>query len=112
MTKADLAKILYDRFTFDYQQRKYVDVSKYGFSRDQCMGIVNVIFEELKEGLVQEGKVKLSGFGTFEVKQKTSRRGRNPQTGESVVISSRKVLSFKASPVLKAQMNNKEEDPC
>ena len=101
LNKVNLVKILYDR-SLDYSHRKYKqDISKLTFSRDRCAEIVDVIFEELKEGLVREGKAKISGFGTFEVKQKHPRRGRNPQTGESVLISPRKVLSFKASHVLK-----------
>ena len=102
--------MIYERFTVEYHQRKYVDVSKFGFSRTQSVQIVDAVFEELKEGLAREEVAKISGFGTFEVKQKNPRRGRNPQTGESIVLPSRKVLSFRASHVLKARINNSDSN--
>ncbi len=62
---------------------------------------VELLFELMKEQLVEKKKLKLSGFGNFEVKKKNSRRGRNPQTGEQIQIESRNVLGFKPSQILK-----------
>lgn len=90
MTKGDIVERIYDRV---------------GFSKKEATEVVESIFELIKEHLEQGEKVKISGFGNFVVHQKRPRKGRNPQTGEEIIISGRKVLSFKASPVLKKSMN-------
>jgi len=80
---------------------------KLGFSRRECANIVDSFFESIKKTLAQGENVKISGFGNFIVKQKKARRGRNPQTGEEIEISERKVLNFRLSQVLKDEINNK-----
>jgi integration host factor subunit alpha len=90
MTKADLADKVYE---------------KLACSKDETYDLVELTLETLKEAITRAGHVKISGFGNFVVKQKTARRGRNPQSGEEITITSRKVLTFKASQVLKAQIN-------
>ena len=60
-----------------------------------------MVFETMKETLEQGEKIKISGFGNFEVRDKRARVGRNPQTGEVIEISARRVLTFKPSQVLK-----------
>jgi integration host factor subunit alpha len=90
MTKGDIVERIYERV---------------GFSKKEATEVVESIFELIKGHLEQGEKVKISGFGNFVVHQKRPRKGRNPQTGEEIVISGRKVLSFKASPVLKKSMN-------
>jgi len=67
--------------------------------------MVDTFFEVLKEALVQTEKLKIAGFGTFLIRNKDARMGRNPQTGEPLEISARRVLSFKASDQLKEKMN-------
>jgi integration host factor subunit alpha len=90
MTKADIVESIYE---------------KVGFSKKEATDVVESIFELLK-GRLQEGeKVKISGFGNFIINAKRPRKGRNPQTGEEIVISGRRVLSFKPSPVLKKSIN-------
>ncbi len=69
---------------------------------------VDLVFETIKECLEAGENVKLSGFGNFVLLDKRPRRGRNPQTGEALVVRERRVLSFKASPVLKAEINGLE----
>jgi integration host factor subunit alpha len=81
---------------------------KIGFSKKEASEVVDSIFEVLKSRLADGGKVKISGFGNFVVNEKRPRKGRNPQTGEEIVIRGRRVLSFKASPVLKKAMNGGE----
>ena len=76
-----------------------------GFSKKDSSDLVELIFDMLKESLSQSEKIKISGFGNFIVRQKRSRKGRNPQTGETIEISARKVLTFRPSHVLKAQLN-------
>ncbi len=79
---------------------------KLGFSKKDATAIVESVFEIIKDSLAQGEKIKISGFGNFVVKDKNSRRGRNPQTGEEIEISSRKVLNFKASQVLRKALND------
>ena len=80
---------------------------KLGFSKKDCADVVETLFEIIKETLEKgpETKIKISGFGNFVVRQKKSRIGRNPHTGESIEISARKVLTFKASQILKEAVN-------
>jgi integration host factor subunit alpha len=80
---------------------------KLGFSKKDATAIVESVFEIIKDNLAQGEKIKISGFGNFVVKKKNSRRGRNPQTGEEIEISSRRVLNFKASQVLRKALNEK-----
>jgi len=80
---------------------------KLGFSRRECANIVDAFFDIIKKTLAEEENVKISGFGNFIVKQKKARRGRNPQTGDEIEISERKVLNFRLSQVLKDEINNK-----
>lgn len=72
-----------------------------GFSKKDSSEIIEKVFETIKKSLERGEHVKLSGFGKFEVRQKRKRRGRNPQTGEEIEITARKVLSFKASQLLR-----------
>ncbi|HER62450.1 MAG: integration host factor subunit alpha [Desulfuromonadales bacterium] len=90
MTKADLVENVY---------------LKTGFSKKESADIVEMVFDILKTTLEDGDKIKIAGFGNFVVKQKATRRGRNPQTGEEIEITSRKILTFKPSQVLKAAIN-------
>jgi len=63
--------------------------------------MVEHVFEIMKDNLARGEKIKVSGFGSFAVREKKARKGRNPQTGEEILISARKVLTFKASQILK-----------
>lgn len=90
VTKADIVERIYE---------------KVGFSKKEAAEIVDSIFEVVKKNLEAGHKIKISGFGTFSTHDKSARRGRNPQTGEAITIRSRRVLGFKASPILKNSMN-------
>jgi integration host factor subunit alpha len=59
----------------------------------------------MKQTLESGEKLKIAGFGNFEVKQKNGRRGRNPQTGETITIGARKILTFKPSNILRSAIN-------
>lgn len=76
-----------------------------GFSKREAIDVVEAVFESIKASLESGDKVKISGFGNFVINDKKPRKGRNPQTGDDIVISGRRVLSFKASQVLKRDMN-------
>lgn len=95
VTKADIVERVYE---------------KIGFSKKEASDLVELVFEALRGTLIKGEKVKISGFGKFEVKQKKSRIGRNPQTGDRITISARRVLNFSPSQVLKAMLNGKAAD--
>ena len=92
MTKADLADLVHEKLKCN---------------KNEAIDLVEHTLEILKEAIATEGHVKISGFGNFVVKKKADRTGRNPQTGESITISSRKVLTFKPSTVLKSRINQR-----
>jgi integration host factor subunit alpha len=88
-----------------------------GLSRSESAELVDSILAEISDSLVHDGVVKISSFGTFSVRQKGRRVGRNPKTGQEVPIMPRRVLVFRASQVLKDRINgyfssapNAEED--
>ena len=91
MTKIDIIQDVYE---------------KLGFSKKDAAKIVESVFEIMKDSLARGEKIKISGFGNFSVKDKKSRRGRNPQTGSEIEISARKVLTFKSSQVLRKTLNS------
>ena len=76
-----------------------------GMSRNELAQMVEDILEEMSAALGHGETVKLSSFGTFQVRHKAQRIGRNPKTGDEVPIAPRRVLVFRPSHVLKAQIN-------
>jgi len=93
MTKADIVDQVY---------------VKTGLSKKESADIVEKVFELVKETVAKGEKIKIAGFGNFVVKEKSTRRGRNPQTGEEIEISSRRILTFKPSQILKSAINKQE----
>ena len=77
-----------------------------GFTKKESADMLETVFSIMKATLETGEKLKISGFGNFEVKQKKDRRGRNPQTGETITIEARRVLTFKPSIVLRDAVNN------
>lgn len=94
MTKADIVETLYQ---------------KIGFSKKEAADLVELVFDTIKDTLSKGQKIKISGFGNFVIREKRSRVGRNPQTGESIQISARRVLTFRPSQVLRAEVNTSLE---
>ena len=82
-----------------------------GLSRSESAGLVDAILGEISQSLLSEGSVKISSFGTFSVRQKGRRIGRNPKTGQEAPILPRRVLVFRASHVLKQRINSDEAAP-
>ena len=82
-----------------------------GMSRKESRQIVERLFKIMKDTLSQGEDLLISGFGKFSVRQKKARRGRNPQTKESMTLAARKVLVFKASGVLRKRINEGFEFP-
>ena len=80
--------------------------NEFGLPKKDCIDLVSDILEIIVEGLQNSGKVKIHNFGTFIVRNKKSRIGRNPKTKEEVMISERKVISFKASKNVLKYLNS------
>lgn len=93
MTKADIVEKIYE---------------KVGFSKKESAELVETVFDLIKSTLEDGDKIKIAGFGNFVVKEKSDRRGRNPQTGEEITIVARKILTFKPSQVLKSAINSQQ----
>jgi len=79
--------------------------TKLGFSKKNSQDLLESILSIIKDTLETGDKIKVAGFGNFEIKQKQNRIGRNPQTGESLTIEARRILTFKPSTVLKQAIN-------
>ncbi|MES2729705.1 MAG: integration host factor subunit alpha [Pseudomonadota bacterium] len=92
ITRADIAETLYNEL---------------GLSRVESSELVDAVLDEIADALVRADTVKISSFGSFSTRQKSQRIGRNPKTGVEVPITPRRVLSFRASHVLKDRMNGK-----
>ncbi len=90
ITRADLAEAVY---------------AQVGLSRNESSDLVEQMLDEMMNALVEGDSLKLSSFGSFQVREKAERIGRNPKTGVEVPIKPRKVLVFKASHVLKDKIN-------
>ena len=80
-----------------------------GLSRNESSALVDSVFNEILKSLIEGDDVKISSFGTFIVRNKKERIGRNPKTGEEVPITARSVVTFRASNVLKSRVNSKNK---
>ena len=89
ITKADIVEHLHDEL---------------GLNKAECKELVEDFFQEIKDSLINNETVKLSGFGNFELIDKKARPGRNPKTGENVTISERKVVTFRAGNKLRQKI--------
>ncbi len=89
MTKADLVDAIFE---------------KVGLSKKEAQDIIEILFDTIKQTFAEGESVKISGFGTFNVRKKMSRRGRNPKTGEDLEISPRRVITFRVSNQLKEEI--------
>lgn len=88
LTKADFAERLFDEL---------------GLNKREAKEMIELFFEEIKNSLENGEQVKISGFGKFELRDKKSRPGRNPKTGEEIPISARRVVTFRSGQKLKAR---------
>lgn len=91
LTRADLCDAVHDEV---------------GLSRQECSGLVERTLELVVESLEHGETVKLSGFGVFQVREKRARMGRNPKTGEPAAILPRRVISFRASQIMKSKVHD------
>lgn len=95
ITRVDLAEAVYQQV---------------GLSRKESAALVEMVLDEFMDRLVAGDAVKLSSFGSFMIRHKRKRLGRNPKTGVEVPITERRVLVFKPSNLLKAKINNRNRD--
>ena len=91
LTKADIADTISDQV---------------GYTKRESLKVVDQLFEYIKNSLESGEDVLISGFGKFSVKDKGARKGRNPQTGHAILLSSRKVVTFKYSGKLREIIND------
>jgi len=80
-------------------------VAAHGLSKRQSAAVVESVFDTMIRAFEQGSDVKIVGFGHFRLRRESSRKGRNPQTGDEIEITARRVLTFKPSKGLKAQVN-------
>jgi integration host factor subunit alpha len=92
VTKADIVERIY---------------KEAGFSKKEASDLVDLVFKVIKDTLSRGEKVKISGFGNFSIRDKSTRVGRNPQTGEAMNITARRVLTFKPSQILKEDVTDR-----
>ncbi|MFA7526512.1 MAG: integration host factor subunit alpha [Ottowia sp.] len=96
LTKADLIETLFEQI---------------GLNKRESADVVDAFFGTISRALASGDDVKLPGFGNFEVKHKTARPGRNPRTGEEVMIPARRVVTFRASQILKDKIQAPSPPP-
>ena len=89
LTKSDMAEKLFNDL---------------GLNKREAKEVVELLFEEVRNSLIENEQVKLSGFGNFDLRDKNERPGRNPKTGESIPVSARRVVTFKPGQKLKARV--------
>ena len=89
LTKSELAAMLFEQI---------------GLNKREAKDFIDAFFDQITNQLVEGQDVKISGFGNFEVRTKVARPGRNPRTGETVTIPSRRVVTFRASGALKEKL--------
>ncbi|MDA8084743.1 MAG: integration host factor subunit alpha [Nitrospiraceae bacterium] len=89
MTKADIVDTIFE---------------KVGLSKKEAQDIVENLFDTMKQTFVEGESIKISGFGTFNVRKKLARRGRNPKTGQDLEITPRRVITFRVSNQLKKEL--------
>ncbi|MBL0711221.1 MAG: integration host factor subunit alpha [Colwellia sp.] len=95
LTKAEVAEHLFETV---------------GLNKRDAKNMVEMFFEEIRETLESGEQVKLSGFGNFDLRQKSERPGRNPKTGEDIPISARKVVTFRPGQKLKNRVEEGNSD--
>ena len=80
--------------------------AKSGMTKKASKEMIEYVLESIVEGVVEDGEVRLMGFGTFSLKEREAREGRNPQTGEAMMMPATKRMAFKCSSTVKGQLND------
>ena len=90
LTKADIAEVIHNQV---------------GYTKKHSASLVDSLFEIIKENLEDGKDVLISGFGKFSIRERSERKGRNPLTGEPIILQARKVVTFKCSGKLRGKIN-------
>ena len=91
--KRDIQRVLFPELDYEYLTKR------------RATELVDTLLDIIKANLEKGEKVLISGFGKFQIKFKWARKGRNPQTGEQIILDSRRVVTFQCSPELRAKIN-------
>ncbi len=110
LTKADIIgnviqQVRFRRRQKEAQQFLFPELNCTFLSRTRTTEIVNTLFEQIKKTLAKGEDVRISGFGKFQVKFKWARKGRNPKTGDNIILRSRRTVNFRCSPRLREKIN-------
>jgi integration host factor subunit alpha len=110
LTKRDIVKSVMENVRFKRRRKSpqlflFPELDCTFLGRKRAAKIVDSLFEKIKESLAKGEDVRIFGFGKFQLKFKWARKGRNPQTGESLIIRSRRTVSFRVSRKLREKMN-------
>ncbi len=110
LTKADIVKSVIQKVKFkrqykSQQQFLFPEMDYFFLSQKRANKIINTLLEIIKQTLARGEDIRISDFGKFQVKLKWARRGRNPQTGEMIIIRSRRTVNFRAFKKLKKRIN-------
>lgn len=110
LTKAELSRSLMGKIRLkkprkESQQLLFPELDYAVLTRKRATQLVDAVFEIMKKILEKGENVRISGFGKWQVKFKWARKGRNPQTGEPIILKSRRVVSFQYSPKLRDSIN-------
>jgi integration host factor subunit alpha len=114
LTKADIVKKVMEEVCFkrqheEAQQFLFPELDRVFLGRSRTTEIVDTLLEKIKGSLAKGKDVNIQGFGKFRVKFKWARKGRNPQTGESMILRSRRTVTFRCSPKLREKINSPDQ---
>ena len=115
LNKADITKSVMEQVRFrsrhkGTQQFLFPELDCTFLSHKRTTEIIDALFEKIKETLAKGEDVRISGFGKFQVKFKWARKGRNPKTGENIILRSRRTVTFRCSPRLRQKINSPDQD--
>ncbi len=114
LTKADIAEHVMEKIPLKKgkkgrQQFLFSELDYEFLTRKRSTELVEALFEIVKKALENGENVRISGFGKFQVKFKWARKGRNPQTGEQIILDSRRIVTFQCSSKLRDKINNEKK---
>lgn len=115
LTKTDLVKGIMEKIHIKNRKRErqqflFPELNYSRLSQKRATGLVDTTLEIIKKSLESGEKVLISGFGKFKVRFKWARKGRNPQTGEEIILNSRRIVSFQGSSRLKDGINHNKDE--
>jgi integration host factor subunit alpha len=113
LNKTDIVRGVREKVHLKKQKRErqkplFPELDYAVLSRKRATELVDALFEIIKNTLEKGENVRIPGFGSFQVKFKWARKGRNPQTGEKMILNSRRIITFRYSPKLKQRINHEK----